>query len=76
LPQCHQGFPQGHGGDAELAGEIGLAGQLLAVGEQSEVDGVTEPPHDGIHAGQGVDGREDDSAGAGSVSIHEHHLAS
>jgi hypothetical protein len=76
LAQCHQRFAQRHGGDAELGGEFGLAGQLLAVGEQSELDGVAQPPYHRIDSCLRADRSEDGSSGAAWVSLHGHHLVS
>ncbi|MCY1454782.1 hypothetical protein D9M71_718710 [compost metagenome] len=45
LAQVGEGFAQGHGGDAELHGQLGFAGQLLAFREQAEVDRLHQAAH-------------------------------
>ncbi len=76
LPQRHERLPQGDRGDAEVSGQFGLAGELLAVGEEAQLYGVAEAADDRVHTGPAVHRAEDRLAGA-SVDLvlpHGHHL--
>ncbi len=75
LAQGHQGLAQGDRGHAELSGQLHLSRQLLAVGEQPELDGVADPVYDRLDARAVVHGSEDGSADAvAPVLLHGHHL--
>jgi hypothetical protein len=45
LAQGRQRFPQGHGGHAELRGELGFRRELLPVHEETELDRLAHALH-------------------------------
>ena len=57
LAQARQRFPQGHGGHAELGGELGLGRELLPVHEQAELDGLAHPLHHFLRPARRGEGR-------------------
>ena len=54
LAQLGQRVAQGHRGDVEHRGQLGLRRQLLAVAEQAQGDRAAHPPDDGLAAERAV----------------------
>ncbi len=84
LSEGHERLAQGHRRHTELSCQIALAGELLAVGEETQLYGVADAADDGVHAGPVVHRDEDGPAGAAArcpgaavdlVLPHGHHLA-